>query len=478
MFGVNMKFLTLAIVACLCGIGKPASADYINPTTSKDCHEFNIPIYQTKRSLFKQGSACNKQYLKKSSLRRRDSSPTSCWGSQIKECAAIYQKACDLEERLRIIQASCRAKLSNHRLREKEIKQAQEAFERNQKDRAEAEREQARVAHRQQLSQGNRILQDATRAAITGEGLGQAGKPAIELQRVPKQAKDLIAGNIKGALLSRTGLTNYHTAYQAAHGKLPTLNAYSLSGQLTKYGTRFVLGASAAAQQDLSDALTQFGDSFDGQSSQAQSSIYNSTNPRPSASQIDEAYALNDVLQAHIDRVVDAVQRLPVGNQSMVNTPAGELLSDIVKARASGEISSLSNALTDYVSFVKEEAMQEYEEARVSQSVDVDLRTERLAVLSLVEAEAKRVAEIAAREARDRQRKANARAAKKTKPKRRSSQVGNASNCLAHSNSGEFLYWNICSQNIYCDGWDLDPYETILVLGQDPQEFANKCKLN
>lgn len=440
-FEVNMKLVFSMGLVCFSLFGQPLYADYLNPTTAADCRHINIPIYQTKLSLQKQASACVKRYPKKSSFRLTDSSPTSCSLNEIKECAPLRQKICDLKDRIKLVVAACSAKLSNHRLREKEVKQAQEAFERDQRIRAEAEREQARAAHRQQMSQGNRILQSATQAARTGDGLGQAGRSATELQRSSKQAKDLINGDIKKVLLSRTGLTKYHMAYQAAHGKLPTLNAHSLSGQLTKYGTRFVLGANAAAQQDLRDALSQFDNSFGGQNPQIQDAFYNATNPRPFATQVDEAYALNDELQGHIDRVAEAVQRLPVGDQSMVNTPAGELLSEIVKARASGEISSLSNALTDYVSFVKKEALEEYQVARASQSVEVDLRKERLAVLAMVEAETKRVDALVA--------KTNPKKSVRNGPKR--VKIGNAKHCFiyVYTDGGGYVQ-NSCSRTVVC----------------------------
>ena len=352
--------------------------------------------------MFEQAQACIQEILDEGDV-SHDNVQTSCQGYEPRQCAHFYQKYCDLKDRIMVIETACSAKLSKHRLRERETKRAQEEFEREQRQRAEAQRQQAQAAHRQQMSQRNRILQDATRATMTGKGLGQAGKYATQLQRSPKQ----------------TGLTKYRMAYQAAHGRLPTLNAHSLSGLLTKYGTRFVLGANAAAQQDLRDALSQFDNSFGGQNSQSQGSIYNATNPRPFATQIDEAFALNDKVQAHIDRVTDAVQRLPVGDQSMVNTPAGNLLSEIVKARANGDISSFSNALIDYVSFAIKEAPQEYKEARASQSVDVDLRKERLAVLAMVEAEVKRLAAIVANE-RKKRKAANARRQKAANARRQS----------------------------------------------------------
>ena len=393
-----MKFLFLVILVCYGFSGQALFADYINPTIPKDCNGYFFPIYQTERSIIKKAFACTDRYRNEVPLSQWKNTQTSCWGGWADGCAHLFQKSCDLKDRIKVIEAACRVKLSNHRLREKEKKRAQKAFEWEQNRQAEEVRDRARETRISQINENNQFMERAARETIRRES--EAGKAALQIQKRAKIAKDVLRGDIKKSVISSLGLSKYATAYQLANGKLPTLSAHSLSGQLTKYGTKLVAGMHTTAQQDLKNALKNFDSNLGSNNTQSNRSIYNSKNPRPTTAQADEVYSLHQNLQTLITKAISSENELPAGAKSIVNIVSGVLIYKMMNKKIDGEISSLSNAMDEYTRSVKDDAIQEFEQNVVDNGSKVDFKKERLAIAETIEVERKRVANIRAKERR------------------------------------------------------------------------------
>ncbi len=426
-----LKVKPALFLIIFCVFGAVAHADYLQPTDAKDCYLTRIPLWGAKKTQMQQAFACSKQ-SSNSPFSRDQSEKTSCWGRVAKDCVQFYQRACDMEDRLDAVVNACYSKLGEYRLREKEIRQAQKDFEREQRDRSEAERRDAQTAHREHLRQQARFWQDSTRYAMNKERLGPEGKYALQLQ-----SRARLAGKIGLRILG------IQKPYSGGH---------SLSDQLTRAGTRFILGANAAAQQDLRDALAGFDDSLGGgYNSVGRGIVYDPSNPRPTSTQIEESFALFDRLQAHIQRVAQTEYKLPLGNTSVVDTATGRLLSQIVKARAGGDIDSLSDALTQYAGAIRQQAIDEWEPPAEQTVSGTTLHQERLAVLAVVEKEAKR---IAAKIAASRPKPSAQRDAMRGG---RGSNKYNATRCASieyrAAYTGKLMYFikNQCSKRMHCD---------------------------
>ena len=359
-------------------LAHPSMADYLNPMKFQDCVLFKTGTVFTERrqSYHNKWRQCWNQ--KWTTQQRSGSSNFSCKPISMKPaaCSEIIEQKCAFEAKVRAMEATCRAKLARFKLNEHELAQRQEEFRRTQEERERLEREQNALADSAPADPTAKFVRDAF----------FDGNPLHE---------GLTANDIPtGLLIGQTG------RLIAIRGGVPARplagSASSLSAQLRLLGTQFVEGAHRAVLEDLRSAVSTFDVAQAGDVSALYSSgIYDSNNPRPFATQLDEAYALNADLQAHVERVANAALRLPLNNQSVVNTATGNLLSEIVKARASGDVTSLSNALTDYVAAVRDDAVAEYQSALPASASEAKLRRERLEVLAEAEKEVARLAAIA-----------------------------------------------------------------------------------
>ena len=484
-----MKFFLPIILLSFFSLSSPVYSDYKNPTSYKDCHVTKIPLWHEISKTREKAYACSKDVWSNVPHSQWRHSRTSCNGTRFVECASLYQQACDQHARVRLIHDACAAKANKYRLFQKEEKKRQEAFERNQRRLAQEREDRKRLARRTQLQNqrdarnnqirdNNRFMRNAAREALNGTS--DAGKQAQRLQKNPKIAKDLLTGNVKQAALSSLGLSKYYAAYQAAHGKLPKLSAHSVSGQLVKYGTRIVDGFHSAAQNDLQNALTNFGVSQAGEVTKKNNSIYNSRNPRPSATQVEEIYSVHENVQTLIEGVIGKEKELPLGTQSIVNIASAVLVYKIMEARIEGEITSLSNALTKYTKSVTDNSLAEPTQQLqlVSNDSQINLKKERLAVMQTVEVERRRIVniqtekrrKIASREiVRNRIKNNkevllnNSQRGKLINLKRK--KIVESKDCMDIRKKSEVIVYNNCSKTIKCyvPGLKLSRYVTNII---------------
>lgn len=367
-----MRFSTIFLIGALVfGIAaETAHADWMNPTSTADCNNGLQPLYDRRKAAFKAKRQCNKDYQEEFYAGRTfyrtypcGSLPAHESGYMLETCSQHAQPICQAKLEITRRTDICQRKLQEHYEFQQAQRKQQEELERIQ-------RENERIA-RQNERQG-----------------GSVGNPGSQVFSSPSGPANLA---------DTTRIAGHGMARLRGVRMTGPSGAYSLSSAMSIVGNRVITGLNQRALGELDTALQEF----------------NASNPRPTASQLEDFYAQRSDLAgqyaSHMTRVQNTDYNLPLDDKSAVVGAYTNAIVQLVQKRNSGEIDEpiafLGAAVTTVLAVraykeAKERAEQQRSERSVNapkQTVSEELRERRQAVLASVREERARIAEAGAR---------------------------------------------------------------------------------
>jgi len=401
--------------------GTGAQADWMNPTSGRDCQDGLQELFQQREMLRVNERQCHNSQTEDYWAGRVQYRTFLCGDLPrhqgvytLETCSQEAQAICNVELEIPRRRALCQSRLEDHRTRQAALRAQQEEAERLQRDR------------------GNAAQQDGFVGLVDRIGATYVQENYLSLSDGPQE----LAGDMgrEGERIARL-FGVQRTGNQSAH---------TLSAAMTEVGTDIMVQLNARALEDLETALGNF----------------DAANPRPTMAQLEEFYGQRADLAAqyaeHMTRVQNTDYRLPLGDESAVVGAYADAIIQLVEMRNAGEISEPIAALGAAAATVlavrayreaEERAAQERAETQALQPLDPEqLRTIRQATLAPVRSERARIAE-AERQAELAQLNALALAEQDVGS---AGSTAEARSCLEWASPERRSVRNTCSRPVWC----------------------------
>ncbi|MCJ8141531.1 hypothetical protein MKI84_01215 [Ancylobacter sp. A5.8] len=278
----------------------PGLADYNDPRTTSDCniHSGNYVFSSQRNELSSSIQRC----LRTASGANWIRVPVCGWGGS-RDCAALEQQRCELDNRMRAIRDACLARLRVHQLRE---------VEREQRER-ERQRQEAQAREEQAA-----LMRAAAARAVTPGGVSPAFRPAAQAQR--------------GAMIGGMAAAQVAGIPVLAHG-----GALHLSNAFTLEGTRVLQSIQQQTLAMLEASLTA-----------VEAAEHQKRNPDTPASgpySRRSPYPLDQQVRQQIEEPFQQAARtaamdgqLPFGGESAVEGSRAQYLTELAEDRANGTL--------------------------------------------------------------------------------------------------------------------------------------------
>lgn len=276
----------------------PAHADYNDPRTMADCniHSGDYHFASRKAELDRSIQRC----LRTASGANWIRIPV-CGYPGSRDCAALEQQRCELDNTMNAIRNACVSRLRLHNMREAE------------RERREKERQQQEARAREEQAA---LMRGASARMVTPGGVSPALAPATQAQR-GAMIGGLAAARAAGVPVLRYG------------GALHLSNAFTLEG------TRVVQSIQQQTLAMLDASMTSIEAEQHQRRTASASAPYSRRNPYPLESQVRQQ---SDDAFRQAARTATMEGRLPFGNESAVVGDRAEHLTELAEARASGEL--------------------------------------------------------------------------------------------------------------------------------------------
>jgi hypothetical protein len=346
-------------------VGTAAQADWMNPTSGRDCQDGLQELFQQREMLRVNERQCEYSQTEDYWAGRVQYRTFLCGDLPrhqgvytLETCSQEAQAICNVGLEIPRRRALCQSRLADYRTRQAALRAQQEEAERLQS-------EQERIARASGQSLTGPTVMD--RYGILPSGPGNLANDS-------RVAGERVAQMMGARMTADRG-------------------AYTLSSAVTRVGNRIIGRMNERALGDLEAALGEF----------------SASNPRPTAGQLEEFYGQRADLAAqyaaHMTRVQNTDYRLPLGDESAVVGAYADAIIQLVEMRNAGEIDepiAVLGAAAATVLAVRayREAEERAAEARLSiprPSNANDLRSLRQAALQPVADERTRIREAARR---------------------------------------------------------------------------------